>query len=158
MSGKRKTAAELLEKRIVEELGDLEIKRADFKVHLLFDDKKEGELYKFAPVGLDHVEYLFSADAGEPVKPLSKIASGGEMSRVMLAIKTILADVDSVPTLIFDEIDTGISGRAAQKVERKLSFISRRHQVLCVTHLPQIAAMADNHFLIEKNIVWMRIL
>jgi len=151
MSEKRKVAASFLEKRIVEELGDLEIKRADFKVHIVFDDKIEGKSYKFTPVGLDHVEYLFSANAGEPVKPLSKIASGGEMSRVMLAIKTILADVDSVPTLIFDEIDTGISGRAAQKVGEKLSFISRCHQVLCVTHLPQIAAMADNHFLIEKH-------
>jgi DNA repair protein RecN (Recombination protein N) len=151
MHEKRKAAAEILEKRIVAELEDLELKRADFKVNLVFDEGKEGEAYKFTSNGLDHVEYLFSANAGEPVKPLSKIASGGEMSRVMLAIKTILADVDSVPTLIFDEIDTGISGRAAQKVGEKLSFISRSHQVLCVTHLPQIAAMADNHFLIEKH-------
>lgn len=151
MHEKRKAAAEILEKRIVAELEDLELKRADFKVHMVFDEGKEGEGYKFTASGLDHVEYLFSANAGEPVKPLSKIASGGEMSRVMLAIKTILADVDSVPTLIFDEIDTGISGRAAQKVGEKLSFISRSHQVLCVTHLPQIAAMADNHFLIEKH-------
>lgn len=151
MNEKRRNAAAVLEGKILGELKDLELAHADFKVFMEFDDKKEGNSYRFTQNGLDRVEYLFSANAGEPVKSLSKIASGGEMSRVMLAIKTILADVDSVPTLIFDEIDTGISGRAAQKVGEKLSIISRRHQVLCVTHLPQIAAMADNHFLIEKH-------
>ncbi len=85
------------------------------------------------------------------MKPLSKIASGGEMSRIMLAIKTILANVDAIPTLIFDEIDAGISGKAAQRVGEKLSYISKNHQVLCVTHLSQLACMADSHLLIEKN-------
>lgn len=151
MNSMRKNAAAVLEGKILGELKDLELPHAAFKVFMEFNDKKESSSYTFTQNGLDNVEYLFSANAGEPVKSLSRIASGGEMSRVMLAIKTILADVDSVPTLIFDEIDTGISGRAAQKVGEKLSIISRRHQVLCVTHLPQIAAMADNHFLIEKH-------
>lgn len=85
------------------------------------------------------------------MKPLTAVASGGELSRIMLAIKSVLADVDAIETLIFDEIDTGISGRTAQKVSEKLAVISRKHQVLCITHLPQIAAMADNHYRIEKE-------
>ena len=85
------------------------------------------------------------------MKPLTQVASGGELSRIMLAIKSVLADVDSIETLIFDEIDTGISGRTAQKVSEKLAVIAKKHQVLCITHLPQIAAMADNHYRIEKE-------
>lgn len=102
--------------------------------------------------GMDSVEFLISANRGEAPKPLAKIASGGELSRIMLALKTVLADRDDIPTLIFDEIDTGVSGRAAQKIGIKLREISRKRQVICVTHLPQIAIMADNHMLIEKNI------
>lgn len=147
----RKSAADVLESKIGQELDELEMKRAQFKVSLDFDDTLDsnGER-KFTVQGLDRIEFLISPNAGEPLKPLAKIASGGEMSRVMLAIKTILANVDQVPTLIFDEIDTGISGRAAQKVGEKLAFISAGHQVICVTHLAQIACMADSHFLIEK--------
>ena len=108
-------------------------------------------LYHFTPAGYDEARFLISTNPGEPAKPLGQVASGGELSRIMLAIKTVLADTDDIPTLIFDEIDTGISGRTAQKVSEKLAYIARTHQVICITHLPQIAAMADVHFLIEKR-------
>ncbi|MCX7571521.1 DNA repair protein RecN [Tumebacillus sp. DT12] len=101
--------------------------------------------------GIDRVEFLFSPNAGEPLRPLGKIASGGELSRTMLALKTILADVDNVGTLIFDEVDTGISGQAAMAVAEKLAAIGAKRQVLCVTHLPQVASMADAHYLIQKR-------
>ena len=96
---------------------------------------------------------MISTNIGEPLKPLWEVASGGELSRVMLAIKSCLAEEDSIDTLIFDEIDVGISGRTAQKVSEKLSAISSRHQVICISHLPQIAAMADSHYKIEKSVV-----
>ena len=151
LNASRSKAAEMLEAKISVELEDLEMKRAKFKADIHFEGSldQNGER-KYNLNGLDHVEFLISPNAGEPLKPLAKIASGGEMSRIMLAIKTILADVDQLPTLIFDEIDIGISGKASQKVGEKLSFISRNHQVICITHLAQIACMADNHFLIEK--------
>lgn len=151
LHGERLKACAIMEDRICEELNDLEMKKAAFKVNIHFEDTVDhnGDR-KFGNNGLDKVEFLISPNAGEPLKPLSKIASGGEMSRIMLAIKTILANVDNIPTLIFDEIDIGISGVAAQKVGEKLSFISKNHQVLCVTHLAQIASMADSHYLIEK--------
>ena len=101
--------------------------------------------------GFDEAEFVISTNPGEPERSLAQVASGGELSRIMLAIKTVLADSDDIPTLIFDEIDTGISGRTAQKVAEKLAVISRNHQVICITHLPQIAAMADTHFEIEKH-------
>ena len=103
--------------------------------------------------GYDEMEFLISTNPGEELKPLGLVASGGELSRIMLAIKAVLADVDQIDTLIFDEIDTGISGRTAQKVSEKLNYIGRSHQVICITHLPQIAAMADNHYRIEKSVV-----
>lgn len=147
----RVKAAQLLEKSITHQMNDLEMKKASFKVKIEFDDTRDANKErKFGNNGLEKIEFLISPNAGEPLKPLSKIASGGEMSRIMLAIKTILANVDEMPTLIFDEIDIGVSGRAAQKVGEKLSFLSKNHQVLCVTHLAQIASMADNHFLIQK--------
>ena len=102
--------------------------------------------------GYDDVEFLISTNPGESLKPLNQVASGGELSRVMLAIKTVLAGKDAIDTLIFDEIDTGISGRTAQKVSERLSYIGKKHQVLCITHLPQIAAMADTHFEIKKSV------
>ena len=105
----------------------------------------------FGPDGNDQVEFLISPNPGEPLKPLKRIASGGEMSRVMLAIKTVLADADRIGTVIFDEVDAGISGRTAQQVAEKLHGISRNRQILCITHLPQIAAMADTHFRIAKS-------
>ena len=113
-------------------------------------DQKPGKL---TLNGMDTIEFLISANIGEDPKPIAKIASGGELSRIMLALKNVIADKDSIGTLIFDEIDTGVSGKAAQKIGMKLGEISEIRQVLCVTHLSQIAVMADNHLLIEKNIV-----
>ncbi|MDO5424452.1 MAG: DNA repair protein RecN [Eubacteriales bacterium] len=109
------------------------------------------ELAKPARDGMDEVCFLISTNPGQPLKPLQEIASGGELSRIMLAVKAVMADRDATGTLIFDEIDTGISGRTAQKVSEKLAVIARKHQVICITHLAQIAAMADSHFVIEKN-------
>lgn len=153
MDAERKKAAAILEEKIGLQLDDLEMKKAKFKVDIQFDIGLESPGgRKFTQNGLNKVEFLISANAGEPLKPLSKIASGGEMSRIMLAIKTILAEVDKIPTLIFDEIDSGISGKASLKVGEKLAYISLGHQVVCVTHLAQIACMADYHYLIEKMI------
>ncbi len=141
---RKKNAAELSVK-ICKELADLDMSRVKFDVQI-----KKCEYNKN---GCDSVEFLISVNAGEPLKPLSKIASGGEMSRIMLAIKSIFADFDPVDTLIFDEIDTGVSGRAAQKIAEKINKISINKQILCITHLAQIAAMAKTHFLIEKNVI-----
>lgn len=110
-------------------------------------------LTDFTANGRDDAEFLISTNPGEPPKPLGKVASGGELSRIMLALKTVLAENDKVGTLIFDEIDTGISGRTAQAVSEKMNVIGKRHQVICITHLPQIAAMADSHYQIEKEVV-----
>ena len=106
--------------------------------------------------GQDSIEFMISTNPGETVKPLGKVASGGELSRIMLAVKSVLADADAIETLIFDEIDTGISGRTAQKVSEKMAVIARKHQVICITHLPQIAAMADDHYVIEKTAMEQR--
>lgn len=106
----------------------------------------------FTANGFDDAEFLISTNPGEPLKPLGKVASGGELSRIMLAVKTVLADEDAVGTLIFDEIDSGISGRTAQMVSEKMNVLGRKHQIICITHLPQIAAMADAHYLIEKSV------
>ena len=127
-------------------LEDLEMKNANINIHV---DYNEDEFFEN---GKDVVEFYITTNLGEDEKQLSKIASGGEMSRIMLAIKKVLADTDKMPVLIFDEIDTGISGRTAQKVSEKMDLIGRNHQVICITHLPQIAAMADTHFLIEKTV------
>lgn len=110
------------------------------------------KMERYTQNGYDEAEFMISTNPGEALKPLEKIASGGELSRIMLAIKTVLADTDSIETLIFDEIDTGISGRTAQMVSEKMSVLGRNHQVICITHLPQIAAMADSHYLIEKSV------
>jgi DNA repair protein RecN (Recombination protein N) len=110
-----------------------------------------GDELAFDASGLDHVVYRLAPNPGEPPRPLAKIASGGEMSRVALAIKQVLAAADATPTLVFDEIDTGIGGRSADPIGRSLWTLARRHQVLCVTHLPQIAAHADAHFQIAKR-------
>ena len=110
------------------------------------------ELGYYTANGVDEPEFMISTNPGEPVKPLGKVASGGELSRIMLAIKTVLADNDAIETLIFDEIDSGISGRTAQMVSEKMNVLGRNHQIICITHLPQIAAMADAHYLIEKSV------
>lgn len=111
-----------------------------------------GEPISYTANGFDAPEFLISTNIGESVKPLTKVASGGEMSRIMLAIKTIMADADDIESLIFDEIDSGISGRTAQMVAEKMKVLGRNHQIICITHLPQIAAMADTHYLIEKKV------
>lgn len=147
----RVKASEKLSCQIVEELKSLEMGKTIFDADIKFDNSlTEKGYYDFSSEGLSSVEFLISSNPGEPLKPLSKIASGGELSRIMLAIKTILADADSIPTLIFDEIDTGISGRAANSVARKLKIISKNHQVICVTHHAQLAAAADNNIYINK--------
>ena len=110
-----------------------------------FGEKEPG------PDGCDAVRFLMSANAGEDLKPIARIASGGELARIMLAMKNVLSEQDQVGTMVFDEVDTGVSGRAAQKVAEKMARISRTKQVLCVTHLPQLAAMADTHFSVEKG-------
>ena len=139
-------AAKVLEAGISKELADLEMPKTQFTVSII-SCPDEG----FNQDGTDKVEFLFSSNPGEPVKPLSKIASGGEMSRVMLAVKSILADIDAVPTLVFDEIDAGVSGKAASKVGEKLKAVAGRHQVICITHHAQIASLADAHYLIRKK-------
>ena len=103
------------------------------------------------PDGCDEIRFLMSANVGEDLRPIARIASGGELARIMLALKNVLAEQEAIGTLVFDEVDTGVSGRAAQKVAEKLAQVSRRKQVLCVTHLPQLAAMADTHFSVEKG-------
>ncbi len=144
LTARRKATAEQVEEQIETALHDMEMKHARF--HIQMDEKAD-----WGADGKDKVEFLISANAGEPLKPLAKIASGGEMSRVMLALKTVLVDADEIGTFIFDEIDTGVSGRTARKVGEKMRFLGGKRQILCITHLPQIAAMADNHFLIEKE-------
>ncbi len=139
----RKAAAKGLTARILDELSQLDMKKVQFSCEFA-----ETEL---SPVGADAVAFYMSANLGEALKPLNKVASGGELARIMLALKNVLAEKDHVPTLIFDEVDTGVSGRAAQRVAEKLHEVSKTKQVLCVTHLPQLAALADTHLLIAKG-------
>ena len=144
LTARRRATAEQVEEQIETALHDMEMKHARF--HIQIEEKAD-----WGADGKDKVEFLISANAGEPLKPLAKIASSGEMSRVMLALKTVLVDADEIGTFIFDEIDTGVSGRTARRVGEKMRFLGGKRQLLCITHLPQIAAMADNHFLIEKE-------
>ena len=141
----RKKWATQLQEQIILGLQDLNFLNVSFEIS--FEEKE-----KFTALGKDQIRFLISTNPGEPVKELSKVVSGGELSRIMLAIKTLLADKDSTETLIFDEIDTGISGRTAQKVAEKMALIGEKHQVLCITHLPQIAAQASGHYIIEKQV------
>lgn len=145
VSAIRKEAAAELGRRITEHLAELNFLDVRFDIHL---DKQE----TYSAEGYDEAEYRIAVNVGESLKSLAKVASGGELSRVMLAIKTVLADKDEVESIIFDEIDTGISGRTAQKVSEKMALIGKSRQVICITHLPQIASMADTHYLIEKNV------
>ena len=145
LSRRRKEAAIELEARIVEQLKDLDMPKVRISIQVSTQTKLNTH-------GMDEVRFLISTNPGEPVKPLSKIASGGELSRIMLAIKNVLTQSEDVGTLIFDEIDTGVSGRAAQKIAWKLGEISRSKQTLCVTHLPQLASMVDHHLLIKKSL------
>ena len=145
VSGIRKTYAEQLCGKIREHLVDLNFLNVEFEM-------KFDRLPGYTAEGFDDAEFVISTNPGEPLRPLMKIASGGELSRIMLAIKTVLADKDEIGTVIFDEIDVGISGRTAQKVSEKMMLIGRTRQVICITHLAQIAAMADSHFRIEKQV------
>lgn len=141
----RKKYAKKLTGAVTEALKDLNF--LDVKFEMEF-----GQTADYTANGTDDPEFLISTNPGEPVKPLGKVASGGELSRIMLAIKTVLADQDAIETLIFDEIDSGISGRTAQMVSEKMNVLAKNHQIICITHLPQIAAMADAHYLIEKSV------
>ncbi len=143
LSEARKAAAKQLEERIQEELRQLDMPKVRFAI--CFEEKEPDAL------GIDVVRFLMSANVGEELRPINKVASGGELARIMLALKNVLAENELIGTLVFDEVDTGVSGRAAQKVAEKLAQVSRRKQVLCVTHLPQLAAMADTHFSVEKG-------
>ena len=144
LSASRRAAAEKFRNDVTSVLTFLDMPQVEFEVSI--------NKSRYTKTGADDIEFLISTNPGEPPKPLAKIASGGELSRVMLAIKSVLADKDDVDTLIFDEIDSGISGRAAQKVGQQLKQVSAARQTLCVTHLAQIAAFAQNHLLIEKSV------
>ncbi len=141
----RKEKANILCEAITKALQDLNFLDVIFTMEF-------GESTSYTANGFDDPEFMISTNPGEPVKPLGKVASGGELSRIMLAIKTVMADADEIESLIFDEIDSGISGRTAQMVAEKMNVLGSNHQIICITHLPQIAAMADAHYLIEKKV------
>ncbi len=143
LSELRKSAAKELEERIQDELRQLAMPKVRFSISFA---EKEPDA-----TGIDAVRFLMSANVGEELRPIHRVASGGELARIMLALKNVLAENEEIGTLVFDEVDTGVSGRAAQKVAEKLAQVSRKKQVLCVTHLPQLAAMADVHFVVEKG-------
>ena len=144
LSLQRKVVAKDLEQQIIQELQELNMSSIRFEV--AFSEKKPDAS------GIDEVRFLMSANVGEELRPIHKIASGGELARIMLAMKTVFSQQEQIGTMVFDEVDTGVSGRAAQKVAEKMARISRQKQVLCVTHLPQLAAMADTHFTVEKGV------
>src|SRR5690625_4677347 len=151
----RQVAAKRLIKEIKQELDDLYLENATFSIHFnefpSIDRDDDFLSLNFQEHGLDHIEFLISTNIGEPEKPLHKIASGGELSRIMLAIKKIFAKHEGTTSVIFDEVDTGVSGRVAQAIGEKIAQLSINSQVLCITHLPQVASMADTHLLITKS-------
>ena len=149
LSGKRRTAALNLEKAMGEELASLAFNQAVFHVRW---QEVEPDISQLRSSGWDRIEFFFSANPGEPARPLVKVASGGELSRLMLALKCLLAKRDMVETVIFDEVDAGIGGEAAEAVARKIQELSGHHQVFCITHLPQIAARGTDHFLVMKSV------
>lgn len=146
LSSMRQHYAKELSKKVEDALLDLNFLDVHFSMEFL-------QAEKIGMDGYDDAQFMIRTNPGEPVRPLKDIASGGEMSRIMLAIKTVLAEHDDIDTLIFDEIDAGISGRTAQAVSEKLHLVAKEHQVICITHLPQIAAMADHHYLIQKDVI-----
>jgi DNA repair protein RecN (Recombination protein N) len=158
LSSQRRQAAANLQEIVPQVLAELGMAGARFEVAMTTqpDDqsfvKIEGQPVRVNATGIDHVEFFISANPGQAPAPLAKVASGGEISRIMLALKSILAERDDIPVLIFDEIDAGISGRVAQAVGRKLQQLAVSHQIICITHLPQIASAGAQHFLVEKNI------
>ena len=147
LSARRKGAAEKFEAKLAKELSALRMDRTKLRITVHSDSEAAG----FGPDGADRVEFLFSANQGEPLLPLARVASGGELSRVMLALKTVLAETDRVPVLIFDEIDAGVGGAVAAVMGKRLKALGKYHQVFCVTHLPQIASQAGTHYLVEKG-------
>ncbi len=154
----RRKIAEDLQKMVVKELEDLNMKRCQFEVSInSYEDDNgieiDGKKYKIGPKGIDDIEFMISPNVGERLRPLARIISGGEVSRIMLALKSILSEVDQVPTLIFDEIDSGVGARLGEVIAQKLKTLSTKRQVICVTHLPQIACRAERHFYIEKYIL-----
>ncbi|MDO9555002.1 MAG: DNA repair protein RecN [Atribacterota bacterium] len=154
----RRKIAEDLEEMVIRELEDLNMKKCQFKVSInnCEDDNGieiEGKKYKIGPKGIDDIEFMISPNVGERLRPLARIISGGEVSRIMLALKSILSEVDQIPTLIFDEIDSGVGARLGEVIAQKLRNLSKKRQVICVTHLPQIACRAGRHFYIEKYIL-----
>ncbi len=157
LSEKRKVAAKKLEELVIKELNDLGMNGTVFSISIKQDVSNDGDIesggkkYILYPHGLDRIEFLLSANEGEDLKQLRKVASGGEMSRIMLALKNVIQSADIVDTLIFDEVDAGISGKTAEIVGKKLKNLSKRRQVLLITHLPQIAAMSDSHYLVQKG-------
>ena len=146
LSLKRVEAAKRMAKVVRQELEALKMGQTIFEIHVTSDTGEPG----FGPDGIDQVEFRLSTNAGEPAKPLSKVASGGELSRVMLALKSVLAERDHVPVLIFDEIDTGVGGAVAAAIGKRLRALGRYHQVFCITHLPQVAAQGEHHLCVEK--------
>ena len=158
LSNNRKDIARKIEKDVIVELNDLKMKNCQFKVSIIHQEdingiNINGRNYKTGPKGIDLIEFMISPNLGEGLRPLARIVSGGEVSRIMLALKSILSDVDRVPTLIFDEIDSGVGARLGEVVADKLKNISKKRQIICVTHLPQIASKAQKHFYIEKYIL-----
>jgi DNA repair protein RecN (Recombination protein N) len=157
LSGERAQAAQNLAVTVKKECDDLNMSQVDFEVSIIREPSPEGipfpdgERYQFSTSGVDNVEFMASTNPGEPLKPLARIASTGEISRFMLALKGALAEADTIPVLIFDEIDIGIGGRSGEVIGKKLRNLSRNHQVICVTHLPQIAAFADAHYSVRKE-------
>lgn len=154
LSADRRKMADQLAEKIHSELKSLCFEQAQFEIH--FNGSENPGIDTIGRLGWDKPEFMFSANPGEPVKPLAKVASGGELSRLMLSLKCLLARKDQVETVIFDEIDAGISGKTAEAVARKIKELADHHQVLCITHLPQIASYADEHFLVVKNVVDQR--
>ena len=138
-------SAKDLEVRIKEELSYVGLEKAIINIDVNLSEEANSR-------GYDDVQFLISANPGEPLKPLEKVLSGGELSRIMLALKCVFVDKDKIPTLIFDEIDTGISGAIGKRVGEKMYQVSIKHQVLCITHLPQIAALSDNHYFVSKKV------
>jgi DNA repair protein RecN (Recombination protein N) len=149
LSGIRKMAAQKLGQQVTNELKQLGMPNARFEVMVTYLNE---DIHHFSPHGLDDVRFLFSGNPGEELKSLSKIASGGEISRVMLALKKVFADKDDIPVLVFDEIDSGVSGETALAVGKKIHQLSKSHQLICITHLPQIAAQPGKHFKVLKEV------
>jgi DNA repair protein RecN (Recombination protein N) len=144
---KRREAAKRLTASVTKELAALKMQHTAFEIVV----QAEEALNRFGPTGRDRIEFLLSSNMGEPPRPLTRIASGGELSRIMLALKTVLADSDHVPVLVFDEVDAGVGGAVAAAMGTRLHKLGGLHQVFCITHLPQVASQADHHLLVSKK-------